>query len=183
MKHIILKKRLEILSAFFIFKKIDDKMALIFEEYTTCALCEQILTEKDNYFSYPHMISNSLDPIFKISDAPIHYNCFDNYEFKAKAVRFASLFEKNKPKFSKDSYDVNNELITNPRDVLFIVLLTSDEKEALYRFNFCVLNKAKLKSWDDRLILIQEIEKFLRQGKWMSLGSSNYLERLLEELR
>jgi len=78
--------------------------------------------------------------------------------------------------------DVNNERISNHKDALFIFLLTSDENEPLFQYNFCVLNRVKIKDWKDKPILIQEIKKFINSGKWKSMGNPSYLERLLEEL-
>jgi len=43
-------------------------MALIFEGTTKCALCNTVLSKDDDYMVYPHITSNTLEPLYTISD-------------------------------------------------------------------------------------------------------------------
>ncbi|MHC4985394.1 MAG: hypothetical protein ACYTFO_04475 [Planctomycetota bacterium] len=61
-------------------------MALIALGVTRCALCEEILTDRDDIVATTHFIADQGDHLWRYSDAGMHKTCFLQWKHKAEFV-------------------------------------------------------------------------------------------------
>jgi hypothetical protein len=61
-------------------------MALIYEGIT-CAICEKPLDIEGSFVATSHFIEEESDPLWRFSDAAMHYSCFQAWEHRAEFVR------------------------------------------------------------------------------------------------
>ena len=57
-------------------------MALIIRGKSTCAICGKILADGDELVATTHFIPNEDDPLWRFSDAGMHYACFQEWEHR-----------------------------------------------------------------------------------------------------
>ena len=76
-------------------------MALIMIGSTTCALCNEVLTDTDTIKGLPPM-SDTQHSLHKYFDAGFHARCFDNWDKKEEALR---VLEEDRQKYlNSDSF-------------------------------------------------------------------------------
>jgi hypothetical protein len=156
-------------------------MAIVFEGLTKCVLCSEVLDTAKEYTMFPPFISNTKDLLYILNDSGVHAECLSKFPYGAKAILLSEKHLKNLPlKSAKCGVDCST--IDNPENIITIDVLTSDEAEELYLYNCLVLNKQNLAKWPDRLEFLRLANEFIKQGKWGSLGSFNYLEYLIKAL-
>ena len=61
-------------------------MALIFLGSTACAVCGQLLLDKDDVAGLPPL-ANTQHPLYKYFDAGFHASCFAKWDEKEEALR------------------------------------------------------------------------------------------------
>jgi hypothetical protein len=158
-----------------------DVMAIVVEGLSICALCGEMLNTTQGYELFLPFISNTKDPLYILNDSGVHTECLSKFHYESKAILLSKKYLKNLPlKAAKCCVDGN--IINNPDNIIAIDVLTSDETEGLYKYNCLVLNKQNLAKWPDRLEFLRLANEFIKQGKWGSLGSFNYLEYLIKVL-
>lgn len=156
-------------------------MAIIFEGLSKCVLCGQTLNSVDEITAAPPLTSNTKDPLFVFSDAGMHIACLDGHPLKDSLFYQIEQLD-NVTGATKPRCIVDGNLITHPRDMLALGMLTSDPNEPLAAFNFIILNTNNKYKWDKREEFISLAEEFIRNGKWEPYGPFNALEYLLKEL-
>jgi hypothetical protein len=75
-------------------------MALLFIGSTTCALCGQLLLDKDDVAGLPPL-ADKQHPLYKYFDAGFHASCFNNWDEKEAALR---ILEEERQKYIKSDY-------------------------------------------------------------------------------
>ena len=60
-------------------------MALVYEGIK-CPLCGDIIDLKSRYVATTHFIADQNDPLWRYSDAAMHYGCFQNWEHRTAFV-------------------------------------------------------------------------------------------------
>ncbi|MEO5564412.1 MAG: hypothetical protein ABIR18_13280, partial [Chitinophagaceae bacterium] len=98
-------------------------MAIVFLNSTICKLCNKILKEDEELYSFDAFVANANDPIFLYNDECFHRDCIEKDSLGKTAIGFA---DESRNKFMNKHCIIGNNLITNSDDHLFISLLTSD---------------------------------------------------------
>ena len=62
-------------------------MALIFRNRTKCAICGFVIADGDRVVATSHFIADDTDPLWKFSDAGMHYDCFQRWKHRREFVR------------------------------------------------------------------------------------------------
>lgn len=157
-------------------------MALVFESFTPCVLCNEVVDASRQYIAFPPFIGNTKDPLYIFSDNVAHESCLNNHPYGPQA--FACL----------DAYDachpsrgfvcsIDGEPITDPHNFLSFGLLTSDPEEELYRFNFLTINKMNANDWPERDAFVRIAQAFLDAGKWEGTSRFNVLAYLMLQVQ
>jgi hypothetical protein len=149
-------------------------MALVFEGVSQCPLCGRLLKKSDAFALFPPMTNNMNDPLFIFSDAGVHTECVNLSQYKEELDRCMVLHA--------------NALETlkafkNPRDILFLGLLTSDKREGLYRFNYRVLNLAEISIWKEYEEFIFLLQQFTTAGKYKPFVGMDTFGKILNALK
>lgn len=148
-------------------------MAIVIENTTKCPLCNDVLNSAKEYILTPALISNMLDEIFLLSDAGVHLECLDKFSIKEKLFKQIDLYDDyiNRMKLMMNQY--------NPQDIISFNLLTSNEQEPLYKYNYNILVKQDLLAWESLIDFRKVANEFLKENKWKGLNQFNYLEYIL----
>lgn len=152
-------------------------MAIIFENITKCPLCNDVLNTEKEYFMTPNLTTNQLDELFLVSDVGIHTECLNRSPFKGKLIKFIGQYDSSleKMRILANKY--------NPREIINFNLLSSNESEPLYKYNYLVIPKQELKIWNELDDFIEHANVFLDEGKWNGLNEFNYLEYLVNTIK
>lgn len=156
-------------------------MSIIFQGKSRCPLCNEPLDKDRPYRMIPPLISNTKDELFIISDNGVHQHCLKGHPLEKKVLRLLKNYDEH-AQHARSLNDSWGETLDNPRDVIAIGLLTSDENEPLAKFSFKIVNRKRLDEWQDRVAFLSEVRRFLSLGKWSHLSTFNYLEYLIAEL-
>jgi hypothetical protein len=157
-------------------------MAIIFHGQSECPVCHMILYQEQDIALFPAFISNTKDPLYIFNDEGIHRFCLEKHPLGNKVSEFLEKVTfKSRPE--NRICDIGGNFIDSPENYLFISLLTSDEAERLYAFNFMNIDLQNITKWKDKENFIPAAELFLQAEKWESLTSFNYLEYVLEKIK
>lgn len=157
-------------------------MAITFINQTECGICNEKIRDLENIFSFPPFIQNIKDSFYQFNDSVFHINCLNKHPFGKKAIEFAKQYFYS-IKLENRKCIVDGKVIEDYNDYIFIDLLTSNEKEELYKFNFITLNRRNLYKWKGRNDFINIAEKFIENGKWEDLTSYRYLNKLINTIK
>ncbi|WP_223607548.1 hypothetical protein [Chryseobacterium sp. OSA05B] len=131
---------------------------------------------------FPAFIPNVKDSLYLFNDAGVHHSCLAKHPLGSKVSAFLeTMIFKTRPK--NRFCDIGGNIIDLPENYLFTNLLTSDEKDTLYSFNFMNIDIRNLSKWKDRKNFIDAIEKFEEEKEWEEIGGFNYLEYVLKKLK
>ena len=157
-------------------------MSIVIEKQSKCPLCNKFLDESKEYMLTPPLISNIKDDLFILSDAGIHTNCINQSNLKNKIYKHMDLYHKRFP-LSEAVCIIDGKRILNPKNILSFGLLTSNESEELYLFNYLTLNIRNIKKWNDYNKFVSVAEKFLFEEKWEALSDFNYLQYIIDKVK
>lgn len=157
-------------------------MAILIRGKSTCVVCKKVIRLDDEAFLFPPFIQNTKDQLYQFNDASAHSHCLNISSLGIKAMKFASHYisairSKNRICI------VSGEPIDNSENYIFISLLTSDESEGLYNFNFLTLDRNNTRLWKDRENFIISAEKFKEEGKWENCEPYQYLDDIINTLK
>ena len=62
-------------------------MALIIPGASRCAICNEILQKDQRLVATTHFIGEKTDPLWRYSDAPFHYDCFQTWDLREAFVK------------------------------------------------------------------------------------------------
>ncbi|MCT2560617.1 hypothetical protein [Chryseobacterium herbae] len=157
-------------------------MAIIIQNQSECPICHTILFDHQNIVMFPAFIPNVKDSMYLFNDAGIHYSCLEKHPLGTKALKFVEkVIFKTRPK--NRICDISGNTIDLPENHLFTNLLTSNEKDELYSFNFMNIDIRNISKWKDKQNFIDAIERFEKEEKWETIGPFNYLEYVLKKLK
>lgn len=156
-------------------------MALVILGSSKCCICNNIINENDNYRGFPAFISNTKDSLYKFNDAVLHKECLENDSLKDKLIKHLSLFENRLPP-SEQTCIVDGLKMKDPMQQFNIGLLTSNEDDPLYKYNYIILNKHNINKWTALEEFISEVEKYLEEDKYKGFKGYNYLKYLIDEI-
>ena len=154
-------------------------MSITIINKTICCICEKVIEQGEVYRGFPPFISNVKDPLYFFNDASFHIECIKSHPSGNRAIKFADDFIINTSPTNRRCI-VDNKRIENIEDYIFMGLLTSNDNEELFEFNFTTLNKKNLNKWTHRKRFIEVAIKFELDGKWGDFTSFKYLENLIK---
>jgi hypothetical protein len=154
-------------------------MAVITLGATICPICQKVLYSLKDVCGFPAFIPNVKDKLYIFNDEACHVACLKNHVWGKQAMQLASDYQ---ARSNNKICMAGGAVITKPDDYIFFPLLTSNDKEELYHFNFTTLNKNNISIWNDRQRFIDVATKFLHAGKWQDAGNENQnsLETLVQ---
>lgn len=156
-------------------------MAITFINQTICPICGKEISNSEHFFSFPAFVQNTKDPFYQFNDSSFHAECLQKHPLGNKALEFANQFIfKTRPENRICSAGGN--VIQSFDDYIFIDLLTSNDHEELYGFNFTTLDKNNIKKWSDRSRFVTLAAKFKDEDKWGDLSTYRYLDNLIEKI-
>ncbi|MFI5148372.1 MAG: hypothetical protein ACHQRM_01485 [Bacteroidia bacterium] len=117
--------------------------------------------------------------MYPFNDAAFHQKCLDESTLGKKAMGLASICYSH---LKMKRCDAGGNKITNPHDWLFFSVLTSDENEELFRFNFFTLDRTNIKDWKGKDNFIKLALKFNEEGKWANLTAFDFLGHLIDTI-
>lgn len=147
-----------------------------------CRLCQKGMDNIEHLFAFPAFISNTLDPFYQFNDSVVHLECLQEDPLGNRAIKFADQFFFSTRRENRICI-IGKNIIKNFEDYIFIDLLTSNEREALYKFNFITLDRNNLEGWTDRSKFIATATKFKEENKWGDLSDFKYLDNLIKIIR
>ena len=136
-------------------------------------------TERDVY-SFPAFVANAADLMFKYNDQSFYLDYLNSKEGQ-KAIQLSEQCLFNIRPVNRIC-TVGGNRIMNPDNYLFIPLLTSNEKEALYNFNFLTFDRKNLGKWDKREEFIEAAKQFKNEGKWSDSSDFKFLDDLIKQM-
>jgi hypothetical protein len=69
-------------------------LAIIFRGKSKCVVCDCVIGKLDEIVATSHFISEQSDPLWRFSDAPFHFECFQQWEMREQFVaRFNEVNE------------------------------------------------------------------------------------------
>ena len=78
--------------------------------------------------------------------------------------------------------NIGKNSIKDYKDYIFIDLLSSDESDEIYEFNFMTFDRNNLSKWERRNRFLETAEKFVKENKWEDSGSYQYLNNLIKTI-
>jgi len=156
---------------------LDNKMAIIIRGKTKCHFCGTVIEEGQKVSSFPHFVSNELDPLSVFDNGAFHLDCFQNHPLAEKAERrYEEILQRNGP--GDRVCVVCNKQITNPDDYFTIGHLTDDQAAPLYVYNYTQAHSSCLSDWAELRRVYELVNDLQLSGKWRG----NALEAILLEL-
>ena len=156
-------------------------MAITVLGQSICPLCGKKMYESEEIYSFPPFVQNTKDPYYYFNDTAFHKNCLSENQLGNSAIKFSNEFiSKTNPKNRICS--VGKNPIRKVDDYIFIDLLTSDENEQLFKFNFTTLDVNNLGKWRDREDFLKLAINFQKSGKWKDLSKFKYLDNLIQRI-
>lgn len=123
----------------------------------------------DERVNFSPLVVNELDPLSVFSDAVFHAACVHKHPLGSKALSmYSELRAKTSP--SNRRCIASGRLITEPDRYIGVGILTSDEKDPLYCFNFAQFDRAALVSWPGRKQLAALLADALESGRLKGKG-------------
>lgn len=156
-------------------------MAIIIEKASKCPICGNILDNSSEYIVVPPLTSNTKDSLFIFSDSGIHNSCLNVSSLKCKLLKHIDFYNRHLPTIKLKCH-VDGKLIDNLSEILHFGLLTSDETEELYDFNYLSFNLKNVNKWIDSNRFLTISENFLSKKKWGSLNDFNKLKYIVDQI-
>lgn len=156
-------------------------MAIVINAQSKCPLCNQIIVENEKIILFPPFVQNMKDSFYLFNDRGVHRTCLFKHPLGEQALLYLDeIIFKTRPENRR--CDIGGNMIESIDNYLFIDLLTSDENEALYEFNFMTLDKRNISQWIDRFLFLNLASQFYEENKWESLTEFHYLKYLIASI-
>jgi len=153
-------------------------MAIVLLGKSICPICKNILNEGEDVTGFPHFIANTKDPLYIFTDSGVHTNCFLQQPHALRAMKYA---DRQHEVFMQKKCTVTGEQITHHREYLALPLLTSDEAEPLFKYNFLTFKIRNIPHWEEREDFVKTAERFIADGKWADLMPEHkFWERIMK---
>ena len=157
-------------------------MAIVFLNQSKCSICDTIMYEHEEIILFPAFTSNQKDPLYPFSDESLHYSCLGKHLLHQKALAFReTILSKTRPE--NRICDIGGNRIDQPENYLFIGLLTSDELNPLYAFNFMNIDIQNIPKWSKKEGFLSLLEQFSVEDQLQSSSSFDYLDYLMKKIQ
>lgn len=152
-------------------------MAIIFEGLSKCPLCDKVLDKTKTYLGFPPVTNNKKDALFVFSDSGVHEECVNKHPFADRLHHIMQAYDSSLP-VSRVCI-VDGQIIKHPDHMIGFGMLTSDEKQPLFKYNFIRLNKENICDWNQREEFLSIAKKFIDDGEWDNYGEIHRLQYLI----
>lgn len=157
-------------------------MAIVIEEHSTCPICNEVLNRNKKYILVPPLISNMKDFLFNVSDSGVHVDCLERSGLQNLLSKHINLYHNALP-LAKSRCIVDGMQIDEPKNTLFFGLLTSNDKEELYEFNYIAINIKNINNWKELNRFLSIAEAFLLAEKWVGFAGYNKLKNIVDVIK
>lgn len=157
-------------------------MAMIFYSLSKCPICNNALHESEDIIGFPPFVANQLDTLYVFNDSGCHRQCVVDHPHGRKAIGLSEkLIAATRPQ--NRICIISGALIDHPANYFCTGLLTSDEQEDLYKYNFITIDKRHIISWSEREEAINELVVFKNKNLWTDMSDTHYLDSIINELK
>ena len=137
--------------------------------------------EHQDGYSFPAFVPNLKDSLYEFNDQTLDFEYIKNHKYGEKAIQLAEKTIKESSPVNRICFFGRN-IINNPDNYIFTGLLTSNEEEELYTYNFLTMDRNNLDKWSERKEFIRVAKEFIDLDKWKDLGEFKYLNNLIDQL-
>ncbi|MEO1013138.1 MAG: hypothetical protein AAFX53_17725 [Bacteroidota bacterium] len=137
--------------------------------------------ENQDLYSFPAFVPNMKDVLYEFNDQTLDLGYIKKHKYGEKALQLAEkAINASSP--ANRICSLSGDFVKNPQDYIFMGLLTSDEEEELYFYNFLTLDRNNLDKWIERKHFVRVAEEFIASDKWKDLGEFKYLQDLIDQV-
>ncbi len=155
-------------------------MGIEIKEELICNLCGMSLQNEKEIYSFPAFVANAKDPMFYFNDQSFHLECLKSANGRKAIELSEKCLASIKP--MNRICEVDGKLIILQEDYLFIPLLTSNEKDPLFKFNYLTFNRKNLNKWIKRNEFVYLAKKFASDDFWQDSSEYPFLDNLIKEM-
>lgn len=155
----------------------------LFNKGSLCKLCKLPMQKRNEVIIFPHLVSNTHDPLYVFSSAVLHKTCVRSHPWGAVAVRQKQFVHETLLPNAKRNCVLCEEKITDAAQLIAMGIITLDEKHPLYSFNWVEAHKRCITHWNELPVLVHELKKFAKSGKWVDFHPEHRaMDQLLDIL-
>lgn len=137
------------------------------------------MTEDDTLIMFPPFVANLKDPVYFFNDEAFHDACFQTHPLANRALALRELFE---AATANRLCHISQKPVSAPEGGIFIPLITSDENEELYKFDFMCFDRNNISNWNEREYFIETMNRFKAEDKWRDRPGYEFFDRFLKNL-
>jgi hypothetical protein len=157
-------------------------MSIALLNQSTCPLCGNTIKDDQHIYMFPPFVQNTKDTLYQFSDSSVHLDCLTQNSLGERAIQFSENYILSTRPENRICV-VDKKIIDNYEDYFFTNLLTSDQNDELYNYNFLTINKKNIKKWHNKDRFIYLVSQFVKEDKWLDLTSFKYLENLVNTVQ
>lgn len=155
----------------------------LFTKGSQCKLCKLPMERRKDVIVFPHLVSNTHDPLFIFNNGVFHKTCVRQHPWGEMAVQQKQFVHETILPNTKRECVLCCNKIESPAQLVGTGILILDKKHPLYRFNWLEAHKQCLAHWSELPVLVNELRKFAKSGKWVDFDPKHRaMENLLEVL-
>src|ERR1035437_1320520 len=144
-------------------------MAIVITGKTICALCGQVIAERQEVIGFPPFIPNEADPLHIFSDQAFHAACFRLHPLSRGAeARYVELRERSAP--ATRMCLICGRAIADPDDYLGLGHLTADATKPIHEFNYAQFHRTCLARWTELERVCGLLRELKASGTWQGLA-------------
>ncbi len=137
----------------------------LFVDGMNCSLCTKPMRKSaDKLIAFGPFIANPADPLFRLSDGIFHDDCARRDFPLDEALRWHDKVRAIKP--ADRICVVCGELIRNPDDYFGTGILSRDDSDPLYAFNFIHLHRTHAGGWPRLGAFVESMQEAHATGRW-----------------
>ncbi len=156
----------------------------LFTRGNLCTLCRLPMENRRDVIIFPHLVSNLHDPLFMFSGGVFHKTCVSQHPWGKMAVRQKQFVHETILPNKKKVCVICRTNIAETTQLVTTGILTSDVLHPLFRFNWLEAHKRCCAHWRELPVLINELQKFIKNGQWADFNPEyRSVESLLETIQ
>lgn len=136
----------------------------IFVPGMICEICERPMTDAEGLIGFSPFVANPVDPLFMFSDGVFHRVCLERHPLGEDAMTWHERVRRIKP--AEGLCEVCHQRILSPDDYFGTGLVTRDEHDPLYAFNFIHLHRSHIASWPRLSDFANAMQEADDSGRW-----------------
>lgn len=152
----------------------------LFTRGNLCTLCMLPMERRKEVIIFPHLVSNTHDPLFAFNNNAFHKVCVRKHPWGEMAVKQKQFVHETILPNTKRECVLCEEKVAEPTQLVGTGILTSSQKHPLFKFNWVEAHKGCITHWEELPVLVSELQKFASTGKWADFDPKfKSIEKLL----